>query len=186
MGSRRDLGCWDTPYLECRPFLTQSRGAASFQASPRGQAQFPFLLNKKSNPGKNPIWVFILMPPACHSHPAIYTRGSQCYQLFRESTADWGLPTISLRYFYSLSLFIHWPYLEPLVYVKSCVRFWTSGDKAVSFSGSSLQGFLPTAAFRETQDVTVLLSVGGRAQRRWGPPCSFSFTSAFLKKLRPT
>lgn len=76
--------------------------------------------------------------------------------------ADWGLPAVSFRHFLKSDHSFHWPLLERLIYARPCVRLWGFGDRVLP-SGNSLQP--PTVAFRETQDVTVLLSVGdGRAK----------------------
>lgn len=73
-------------------------------------------------------------PPSC-----LYKRAI-CYQLWRWSTTNWAWPTISFRYFLQcIHSFLHWPYLESLVYARPCVRLWQFGETVVPW-GSSLQG----------------------------------------------
>lgn len=101
----------------------------SFQASPRGQAQFPCLLNQREHCREelHLILRFIYTQP-------IIQEGH------RATTFADAVPQIRICPQFlsaiSLSPFIHCPYL---VYVKPCTRLWTFGDKVVP-SGSSLQG----------------------------------------------
>lgn len=47
----------------------------SFRPALEDMLSSPASSIKGNTPGKNRILLFILMPPALHSHPAIYTRG---------------------------------------------------------------------------------------------------------------
>lgn len=158
------------------PFLTQSKGAGSCQASPRGHAQFPFLLNKKNTSGKSRILLFTLMPSASYSHPALYPRGT----MLPTSQIEHHRLGFAHNFFQSFFKPIHSSTGHILSMSSSVLApdIWRhSGTLRELTAGSPTAG---SWAFREAQDVTILLSVGDGGAEEMG-----SFTFLLILQLLP-